>query len=167
MSSIYELYSHLANMGYVGIFILSAIGTSSIFFNAAYYSLIYAMGATPIYNTKILIVSSSLGASLGNFVNYFIGYGTSKLIVKTKYFKYFEFAQKWFKKSPFLTIIFFLFTPLPDDIIGIVAGSTHYEKKKFYLACLIGKVIQTSLLIYTGKFSYDYLFNKILKRSSN
>jgi len=163
MSSIYGLYSQLADMGYIGIFILSAIGTSSIFFNAVYYSIIYGMGATPIYNIKILIVSSSLGASLGNFVNYFIGYGAQKLIVKTKYFKYFEFAQKWFKKSAFFTIVFFVLTPLPDDIIGIVAGSTHYEKKKFYLACLVGKLIQTSMIIYTGKLSYDYFLNKLLK----
>ena len=158
MSLIYEWYNHLANMGYVGIFILSALGTSSIIFNAAYYSIIYAMGAANIYNPFILIISSSIGASLGVFVSYFIGYSASKLIVKTKYFKYFEFAKKWFKKSGFMTIIFFTFSPLPDDIVGIVAGSAHYEKKKFYLACLIGKLIQTSILIYSGKFTYAYFF---------
>jgi len=158
MASIFESYESLANMGYIGIFILSAIGTSSILFNAAYYSLIYAMGATPIYNPNLLIISSSMGASLGNFVAYFIGYGASKLIVKTRYYKYFKFAEKWFKKNGFLTIIFFALTPLPDDIVGIVAGSSQYPKRKFYLACLIGKLIQTALIVYAGKYSYKYFF---------
>jgi membrane protein YqaA with SNARE-associated domain len=155
---IYEWYSNLANLGYIGIFIISLFGTSSIFFNAAYYSLVYAMGATPIYNRFILILSSSMGAALGDFVSYAVGYGASKLIIKTKYFKYFEFGEKWFKKNGFLTIIFFTLTPLPDDIVGIVAGSAHYAKMKFYLGCLVGKFVQTALLIYAGKFSYDYFF---------
>ena len=158
MISIYEWYSNLANLGYIGIFIISLFGTSSIFFNAAYYSLVYAMGATPIYNRIILIISSSIGASFGDFVSYAVGYGASKLIVKTKYFKYFEFAEKWFKKNGFMTIIFFTLTPLPDDIVGIVAGSAHYKKIMFYLACFTGKFVQTALLIYAGKYTFDYFF---------
>jgi membrane protein YqaA with SNARE-associated domain len=150
-------------MGYFGIFILSAIGTSSIFLNAAYYSLIYAMGATPIYNPIFIIISSSIGASLGNFVNYFIGYGARKIVLRTKYVKYFKFSQKWFKKSSFMTIIFFTLTPLPDDIVGILAGSANYRKTKFYLACLIGKLVQTSLLVYAGIYSYDNFFKPLIE----
>jgi len=161
MLSVYELYANLANLGYIGIFIISALGTSSIFLNAAYYSLIYAMGATPIYNPILLIISSSFGAALGDFVSYIIGFGASKLIKNTKYFKLFEFAQKWFKKSSFLTILFFTLTPLPDDIVGVVAGSAHYKKKKFYFACLIGKLIQTTLIIYAGRYSYYYFFKPV------
>lgn len=163
MASILELYSSLAQMGYFGIFVLSAIGTSSIFLNAAYYSLVYAMGATPIYNPILVIISSSMGASLGNFVNYFIGYGARKIILKTKYVKYFKFAPKWFRKSSFLTIVLFTLTPLPDDIVGIVAGSVKYKKTKFYLACLIGKLVQTSLLVYAGIYTYDIFFKQLFE----
>lgn len=163
MIAIYELYTSLAGMGYVGVFILSALGTSSIFFNAAYYSIVYGMGATPIFNPNILIISSSIGAALGDFVSYGIGYSARKFLVNSRYYKFFQFAEKWFKKSGFLTIIFFVLSPLPDDIVGIIAGSGHYQKKRFYLACLIGKIIQTTFLVYAGKVSYDYFFNKFLK----
>ncbi len=151
----------LTNYGYVGLFLVSLLGTSSIVFSASYYALLFSMAATPVFNPIIIIIISSIGAALGNFASYFVGYGARKKILNSKYVRFFEFAQKWFKSNGFLTVFFFALTPLPDEIIGFTAGSTKYRKRMYFLAVLCGKLIQTSLIVLGGRYSYDVLFSSV------
>ena len=186
LGAIFDFLQLLATYGYAGIFLVSILGTSSILFNAAYYSLLFAMAVSPLYNPIFLVLSSSVGASLGDFVSYFIGYGTKHHFkrrhfnglmrflrlhkeaenlekITSKYFRFFKFAKKWFRKSGFLTIVVFTLTPLPDDIIGLVAGAANYNRFKFFLAVLAGKLVQTSAIVLFGRYSYEIYLKFFLR----
>lgn len=121
-----------------------------------FYAVIFAM--SKLLDPVLLIVVSTLGATLGEFVGYAIGYGGRRFLEK-RYKKYFKLCEKWFKENGFLTILVFAATPLPDDIVGLIAGSSKYSKRKFFISALIGKAILTSMIVLTGRYSFEIMLN--------
>jgi len=153
-----ELFATLAAYGYIGAFVVSALGTASIFLPVPYYAIIFGMGALPAFDPVLLTIFSALGATVGEFVGYAVGYG-GRHFLRKKYKKYFAWGEKWFNRNGFLTIAVFAATPLPDDVIGLIAGSVEYKKSKFFLACFIGKLVLTAIIVFAGMYSLRYVMD--------
>jgi len=146
--------------GYIGAFIVSFLGTASVFFTIPYHGIIFILGG--ILDPVLLIIASTTGATLGEFVSYFVGYGSRKILNK-KYRRYLKLGEKWFNKSGAFTIFIFAATPLPDDVIGIIGGSLNYSKTKYFISCLLGKLIQATVIVYVGRFSFDAIVELAMK----
>lgn len=140
--------------GYVSAFIGNFIASSTVVLPVPFY-LIYTYLAIQL-NPILLSFFSAIGASLGEMVGYAFGYAGSDLLDKNKYTR---FAKKWFKKNGALTIFIFAATPLPDDIIGIIAGAAKYNKSKFFVASFLGKLLLFFLLALIVRYSYAGLLN--------
>jgi len=153
-----DIFNSLTSLGYLGAFIISLLGTASIFLVTPYQMIIFGMGA--VLNPLPLIILSALGAAIGEFVSYVVGYGGRK-ILKKKYKKYLAFGEKWFKKNGFLTVMIFAATPLPDDVVGLIAGFEEYDKKKYLLGCFIGKLIITAIIVFAGRYSIEAVLNYV------
>jgi uncharacterized membrane protein YdjX (TVP38/TMEM64 family) len=50
----------------------------------------------------------------------------------------------------FPIIVVFAATPLPDDLVGIVAGLIRYDFRKFFLATFLGKLMLNAGLAWAG-----------------
>ncbi len=134
--------------GYLGIFIVSVLGNASIIFPIPSYAVVIAFGA--ILNPWIVGITAGAGAALGELTGYIIGFGGRKAI-KKKHKKLLEKSKKWFERhGAFPIIVLFAATPLPDDIVGILAGIIKYNLKKFLAASLIGKCIAHITLAWAG-----------------
>jgi membrane protein DedA with SNARE-associated domain len=107
----------------------------------------------------LLGLVGGLGAALGEFTGYGIGFGGRKLIEK-KWKKDMNKTEKLFQKyGGFLIILLFAATPLPDDIVGILGGSLGYPAKKFFVATLIGKIILHWILAYGGFYGVNWVLD--------
>ena len=147
------------SMGYIGVFLVSFIGSASIIFPIPSFALIFALGA--IMNPWIVGIVAGIGSALGELTGYLLGKGGGKIIEK-KYKKHIEKYRKWFRKDRmFLIIALFAATPLPDDIVGIVCGVFNYNLKKFFLASLIGKIILNTALALGGFYGIGFVLTLI------
>jgi len=149
------------NFSYLGIFAISAIGTSTIFLPFPSYVIIVLAAGIGL-NPFLVGVSAGLGSAVGELTGYFIGVGGEKVI--EKYEKEPKFVKKFvklFKRYGFSIIVVTAAMPFPFDAIGIFCGAINYNIKKFLVAVAIGKTIKCLLIAYAGYFAMSYIVNII------
>ena len=133
--------------GYLGLFVINILGSASIVLPLV-PSVLAIIAVAPFLNPWLIGLSSGAGAAIGELTGYYVGRGGGA-IIKGKSKAWIERAERWSKKSGlFPVIILFAITPLPADIVGILAGMIKYDVKKFLLANFIGKTIKFSLLAW-------------------
>jgi undecaprenyl-diphosphatase len=143
-------------LGYIGIFLVSLISTSTLFLPVPLYLIIVASSALGM-NPILVAFFSGLGMATGELTGYFIGLGGNLLMIK-KHKKSIRKFERFFKKFGFVAIFLAAFLPFPFDIVGISAGIGRYEIKKFLLATFLGKFLKALMLAFTG-FELRWILN--------
>jgi len=139
-------FEHLGGYGYLGIFLLSILGNSTIIIPAPVF--LTALIGGSVFNPLLVGVISALGATIGELTGYFAGYGSKVLVKEGKISKRID---QWMKKGGFLTIFVLAAIPNPFfDLAGITAGFINYPLKKFSLATFLGKTIKFVLIAVAG-----------------
>ncbi len=138
--------------GYLGIFIVSVISTSTIFLPFPLYSIDFFVAGLGL-NPALTGVSAGLGSAIGEFTGYLLGAGGKYVLdrridVSKKYKK----LTGLFHRYGFWVILAAAALPFPFDIVGILAGAGRYDIKKFFVATFIGKTIKNLLIAYAGFF---------------
>jgi len=143
--------------GYLGVFIVSLLGSSTVILPLPSFAIIFAAGV--LLNPFLIGLIGGIGSSIGETTAYAVGFGGEKIIEK-KWKKYLAKSEKLFEKyGGFFIITVFAATPLPYDVIGILSGSLKYPFKKFFTATLIGKLIQSLILSYAGFYSINWILD--------
>ena len=105
-----------------------------------------AGGENPYYVILALVIGSTIGGTL----NYFIGYGGTKL------FRRFrkeqdkdkeEKGHKWLKKLGWLAIFFSPFILIVGDLILISAGARKYNFPRYMLLMISGKPFKAVITV--------------------
>ena len=150
-------YTLVETLGYLGLFLVNLVSTSTILFPLPGYILIFIFGG--ILNPWLVALFSAFGSALGEGVSYGIGRGGGYFF-KKKQEKYFLRAKEWFSKNRgFAIIVIFAATPLPFDVVGIVGGTLNYNFKKFLLATFIGKLIASLILSFGGLYGIKWILD--------
>ena len=153
--------STIGSLGYLGIFLVSFIGTSTIIFPIPSFVVVPATAALPGMNPWIVGIVAGVGSALGEVIGYALGKGGGKLVGK-KYEKQINKYKKWFERDGvFVWVIIFAATPLPDDIVGIICGMFNYDFKKFMCASVIGKILLNLFLALGGFYTIPWILNVI------
>lgn len=148
-SSLIKLY------GYLGVFLVSLLGSSTVILPLPSVTVIFAAGA--LLNPLFVGLIGGLGSSIGELTAYAIGFGGEKILEK-KLKKYIANAEKLFEKhGGFIIIILFAVTGIFYDVIGILSGTLKYPVKKFFIATLIGKLLLYLILAYAGFYSVNWI----------
>lgn len=131
------------------------IANASVFIYIPYPLIIFALAAKPEINIFLLTLFSSIGAAIGEFSAYALGYAGKKLIEnREKYQKQMETMKKILEKKPMLIpllIYFMALTPLPDDVILIPLGLMGYSLIKGIIPCFLGKLSLIVILVIGGR----------------
>jgi len=137
--------------GYFGVFILSFVSNAVPFMTIPYLAVIFTASISS--DLAILIATSSLGATLGKMISYFVGRGARKVITRSeRYRKKFDLLRRLLGDYTFLAIVIVTATALPDDYVFIPAGIMRYSVFKTFVATLIGKSVITALVAISGRF---------------
>jgi len=136
--------------GYLGVFIISFIGSVSIVFPVPYTIVIYLLGA--VLDPFFVAVSGGLGSALGEFSGYALGY-YGRTVVSEKRRRKMDYMMKVFDRYGPAAIFFFALTPLPDDLLFIPLGVMRYPFWKAFIPALFGKMLMTFILAYSGQQS--------------
>ncbi|WP_200763085.1 YqaA family protein [Nitrosophilus alvini] len=115
-------------------------------FAAATFLPVYSEGMLVYYlhqglNPWILLLSASIGNTLGSLLNYYIGLKGTDYLVRKKYLKadQIEKAQSYFDRfGPFALLL--SWAPVIGDPITFIAGVMHYSLKKFLILVFLAKL---------------------------
>ena len=140
--------------GYFGVFIISFIGSVSVIFPIPYTIVIFFLGG--VLDPFFVAVSGGLGAALGEFSGYTLGYYGRKIVNEQRKRKM-DYIVKLFDKYGPATIFLFALTPLPDDLLFIPLGVMRYPFWKAFIPALLGKTLMTFILAYSGQQSIELI----------
>jgi uncharacterized membrane protein YdjX (TVP38/TMEM64 family) len=107
--------------------------------------------AAHTWNPILVALSGCLGASLGEFSSYLIGYFGTRVAIHQEVMGY-KMIQGWIKRYGFWAIVFLSFQPiLPIEIGGFIAGLTKMPVQRFLPALALGKFPKYLILIYAAE----------------
>jgi len=139
---------------FLGVFLISLLGSLSIFFPIPYTVVIFALGEQ--FEPLWIAVAAGIGSTVGEFSGYLLGVGGRKFISE-KYKRKMDFLMRLFNKFGSITIFLFALTPLPDDLLFIPLGVMRYSFLKAFIPALIGKFLMSLIVAYSGRFSIQII----------
>ena len=129
-----------------------------------------AFSAKGYASIQFLFIFATLGAILGDNINYYIGKKYGSKWLKNGFWilneKHFLKAQKFFDKHGSKSVFFGRFVPSIKEIVPLIAGILEMNKKKFFLWNVLGAIgwgIEWLLMGYIFGQSFDLAKNWILK----
>jgi membrane protein DedA with SNARE-associated domain len=140
--------------GYLGVFVISFVGSVSVIFPIPYTIVIFFLGG--VLDPFFVAISGGLGAALGEFSGYALGY-YGRAVVNKERQKKMGYMVKLFDKYGPAAIFIFALTPLPDDLLFIPLGVMRYPFVKAFIPSLLGKTLMTFILAYSGQQSIDLI----------
>lgn len=148
-------------LGYLGAFLISAIGNATILVPFPYIGVAFILGGLSdeitmafVFNPWLIGVVSGMGAMIGEMTGYFIGYGGSKLIDEGQTSAFKEFVDSHPRATPFV-VWFLAATPIPDDVLVVPLGAARYSWWRVALAQLIGKTMFLMSIAWSGRIGLD------------
>ena len=143
----------LESYGYLGIFIISILGSATIVIPAPTILVTFVGGG--IFNPFFVGLVSALGATIGELTGYLAGYSGRAIINKEeKLVK----VEGWMKKYGLWTIFVLAVVPNPlFDLAGMVSGAGRIPIWKFLIVTLLGKTIKFLAIAFIGAGSVSVL----------
>jgi len=145
--------------GYLGVFLLSLVSSVTILFPLpGEVALFAAPGIMELSWLGVfwLSVIASIGASIGELTAYYAG-RWGRAVVAGKYMKDYERTARGMKHYGGAAIFVFALTPLPFDIVGIVAGTLRFPVLEFLLFCWAGRFVRALVITYGGWYGWESL----------
>ena len=147
--------------GYLGVFLISLLGATSIFVPIPSTVVIFILGAAKVsgnwlFDPLLLGLFAGLGATIGEFSGYLIGFGGRKVIGE-KYKKKMDILMKLFKRFGPVIIFIFALTPLPDDLLFIPLGVMRYSVVAAFIPAFLGKFLSNLIIAYAGRLSLQII----------
>jgi len=141
-----ENITDLGVYGYLGVFVISIITSSSIVVPVPGWILIATFGA--ILNPLLVGVISGIGGTIGEITGYLLGYG-GRIAVENA--GMYSRMVEWMKRWGSLTIFVLALIPNPlFDIAGAIAGLLRFPLWKFLLVGAAGRIPKHILFAYSG-----------------
>lgn len=150
-------------LGYIGAFIISAIGNATILFPFPYVGVAFILGGLReevtmvfIFDPWLIGIISGLGAMIGEMTGYFIGYGGGRLIDESQTSAFKRYVDSHPRATPFV-VWFLAATPIPDDVLVVPLGAARYSWWKVALAQLLGKSMFLMGIAWSGRIGLDFV----------
>ena len=147
-----EKVVELKGYGYAGAFLVSLVSSATIILPAPGILIIMALGAT--LSPVLVGLVAGVGAAIGEMSCYLAGVSGRGLIENRRLY---DRLEGWLNKWGFPAVFVFAATPLPFDLLGIVAGIFRFPLRKFFLACCLGKIVINILVAYAGFYGWKFV----------
>ena len=106
-----------------------------------------------LYSPLLVAICATIAVSLIEYINYQILVPTLDL-KRAKSFRekrYFQRAEHYFNKLPFISLIVSCITPVPFFPFRILAVTTGYSIKRYVFSIFVGRIPRYYVLALTGK----------------
>lgn len=146
----FEFLQSLAyQYGYLGVFLVSLIGSTIPFLPLPYLFVVVLL--SNVLNPVYLAIASGIGGALGKLTSYALGrFGYRLFSSGTQ--RRLDSLKRALGKYGAIGVFIFALTPLPDDVYMIPMGMVKMKFVHFLLATLVGKVLLSLFVAYAGPY---------------
>jgi len=134
------ILAYFGNVGYIGIFIISFIGSILIFIPVPYFPILITSAFNKNLDPNLIALSATLGALLAKSIIFIASYYGRNLLsnkTKSKIMPLQNFLSKYGGLAAFIAALL----PIPDDLVYIPLGIAKYSIKKFVIFTFFGKLL--------------------------
>ena len=157
----------LEEYGYLGAFIISILGGSTIIIPVPMLAVVFALGgamADP-WSALLLAISAALGELVGALTIYMTGHGAGRAIMSSKHGRIQSAYERMLglmeRRGP---VVLFIVASVVNPFFypaALAAGALRVGLKKYIFIVLTGKLIKCSTVVYAGYFGLKGLFRAI------
>lgn len=148
-----ETIDELEKYGYAGAFVISVLFNATLILPAGNMLIQMTLGATML-SPVLLGVISGTGAAIGETTGYIAGRSGRGLLAKSHMYGR---VESWVRKWGALTIFVFSMVPFVFDLVGIAAGALRVPFWKFFIACMLGRIILYVTMIWLASLGYRWV----------
>lgn len=140
-------------LGYPAIFIVSVLGSATIFFPVPAIIAVCAGGT--LLNPLLSGLIGGTGMALGEGTAYLAGAAGSGLLKDNRWYGR---LRPWVERRGWIVVLVIATVPNPIfDVVGVIAGAMRMPLWQFFGAVWIGKTARSVGLAYGCAFGYDFL----------
>ncbi len=158
------ILTYFGNIGYIGIFIISFLGSILIFIPVPYFPILITSALNKELDPNIIALSATIGAVLAKSSIFLASYYGRNLLsnkTKSKILPLQKFLAKYGGLAAFIAALL----PIPDDLIYIPLGIAKYSVRKFVLFTFFGKLLYGLIIVWGAVFLGRPIMEKFLSFS--
>jgi membrane protein DedA with SNARE-associated domain len=144
---IQDLYSFYSGSGYIGIFLISFIGSIIPFIPVPYFPVLVTSALNKSLDPNLIILLSTLGAVLAKTIIFIASYYGRNILSKQTKTRMLP-LQKLLSKYGGIGVFAAALTPIPDDLIYIPIGIAKYSPTRFALFTFLGKFFLGAIIVW-------------------
>ncbi len=142
----------LGDWGYAGAFVAMLVNNATIVLPAAGQLIVAGLSAS--LNPVLLGVVGGIGGTIGELTGYVLGVTGRRIVSAEKVNRRLRLIpRRLFGPTLFL----FAATPLPFDVVGIVAGTVRFPVWSFLLWVGAGKILNTIAIAVAARYTIAWL----------
>lgn len=170
-----DIVQELSGYGYIGLFLVSALGGATIVIPVPMLAVQFAMGGVlapwfgPDAVGPIFVgLAASLGETVGALSIYMTGYGSADPLAKRAQQKegiwqrWYNRVMKLMEKRGKLTL--FLVSAIINPFfypVSLAAGAVKFGVRRYFLIAWAGKMVKTTVIAYAGYYGLRGVFEAL------
>ena len=159
---LWELFPFTPEVGYLGLTIVSFLGSLVPFVPIPSFILVATMAVGDQFDIHSLALIAAITSTVAKQIIFYVSYGGRKIISeKTK--KRMKPFQKLVKRYGGSAAFVAAATPIPDDLVYIPLGLAKYNPKRFFIATLMGKLVLFYVIVLISHYMGLSLLEPILQ----
>lgn len=164
--SIDELFSFYDDFGYLGILLISFLGSIIVFVPIPYFPVLITAAFNDNLDPTLISLSSAIGAVIAKLVIFYASYYGRNMLsskIKGKMLPLQRLLGRYGAIGAFIAAI----SPIPDDIIYIPLGLAKYNPWKFAIATFLGKFAFNEIFVLGAIYFGKPFVNNLMSNSTN
>ncbi|MGB8574751.1 MAG: VTT domain-containing protein [Nitrososphaeraceae archaeon] len=161
-----QLFSFYDDFGYLGILLISFVGSIIVFVPIPYFPVLITAAFNDNLNPTLISLSSAIGAVIAKLIIFYASYYGRNMLsskIKGKMIPLQRLLGRYGAIGAFIAAV----SPIPDDIVYIPLGLAKYSPWKFAIATFLGKFIFNELVVL-GAINFGKPFvNNLMSNSTN
>jgi len=159
---LWELFPFTPEVGYLGLTIVSFIGSLIPFVPIPSFVLVATMAVGEQFDIHVLVLIAALTSTAAKQIIFYVSYGGRRIISeKTK--RRMKPFQKLVKRYGGSAAFVAAATPIPDDLVYIPLGLAKYNPKRFFVATLLGKFVLYYVIVLISHYMGLSLLEPVLR----
>ncbi|HEX7179235.1 MAG TPA: VTT domain-containing protein [Nitrososphaeraceae archaeon] len=160
MTSIEDIFAFYDDFGYLGILLISFLGSIIVFVPVPYFPVLVTAAFNQNLDPHLISLFSALGAVIAKLIIFYASYYGRNVLspkIKGRMIPLQRLLGKYGGMGAFIAAI----SPIPDDIVYIPLGLAKYSPWKFAISTFTGKFLLNEMIVlgsaYLGKPAIDKL----------
>lgn len=151
MISIDDLFAFYDDFGYLGILLISFLGSIIVFVPIPFFPVLVTAAFNKNLDPHIIALSSAIGSVVAKLIIFYGSYYGRKILSSTTKKRMIP-LQRLLSKYGWPGAFVAALTPIPDDIVYIPLGLAKYNPVKFAIATFAGKLILSEIIVWGSVF---------------